>query len=400
MKKRPNQRTHDNSAACRPIGRRRLLAYAAASVLAPFAGALPAAARSSDSGLVFLTDWRGPRLIAYDMDRRAIVAERPLAVAPGHLVASAFDDLVSVSEPVSGRLLLVSGRTLDVRHETVLGVSPWLVAFAPDGRTLAAADMVSGRIALIDPRTARARFVVGGFAGAHDLRFSADGGRLYVSGLDDAVVRRIDLDARVAGPAFAMPRATAGIDHMTRTADGRYGVIVTPLRDGQELAVVDLRSGRIVRRWSSDRHYWRAYTDPFSRWFLLASDRHRGLDVVDPPSGERVGHVELAMPVDLFTAGFVGTGLVVGARETGRLALLDGGTLSVAGTLDVGRPVHSIFMNDGTGEAAILTRDGTVLTLDLVPRRGRVRIAIVDRTPLGFAPDLSAHASALNFCHA
>lgn len=351
------------------------------------------------SALIYLTDRRDRRVVAYNMAEMATWNQAALPVQPSHLIANPAIGMLAASDPATNRMWLLSATDLELRLALDLNVSPWLIAFAPDGRHLAAGDMSSGLIQIIDPETGATRYTAEGFTGVHDLRFAADSGSLFASTLDTSRVRRIDLTTRETGTVFAIDGATDGIDHMTRTANGAAGIVVTPMRAGQHLAVVDLTAQRVVREWQSDQHYWRAYTDPFSRWFLLASDRNAGLDAIDARSGVHVARIATDMPIDLFTAGFVGTSLIVGERASGRLALIDGTDLTVADAFDAGGPVHSVFMDDSSGQATVVRADGTFITFDAVPRRGMIGLAKLAERRLDIDPDLSAHANALNFCH-
>lgn len=394
-----SRQRHDPNRHCN-AGRRAVLKGSAAVALAlAFGRTTGTEAGSLGSELIFLTDLRDDRLAAFDIGALELLAQTRLPAAPSHLIANGPNGLVAASEPASGRIWLLTGQTLAMRHEIKLDVSPWLVAFSPDGMHLAVADMSSGLIQMLDPATGKTRFIVGGFAGAHDLRFSADSSALYVSGLDDAIVRRLDLASQQTGTAFVLDGADAGIDHLTRSVDGRRGIIVTPIEREQLVAVVDLQAGHIVRRWTTDRHIWRAYTDPFSRWFLLASDRNPGLDVYDTRSGNRLANVELDMNVDLLTAGFVGSSLVVGERASGRLALIDSHDLSVAAVLDLETPVRALFMDDATGRVAVVTEDGDIVSIGVVPKRGILGFQPAQPVRFDIKPDLSAHANALSFCH-
>jgi len=123
-------------------------------------------------------------------------------------------------------------------------------------------------------------------------------------------------------------------------------------------------------------------------------------DVFDRSSGGTVAYVDFDMPVDLFAAGFVGTGFVVGDRQSGRLALVDGSDLTVAATLDLGAAIHSVFMDDGSGEAVATMWDGAAVIIDMVPRRGVLHFEAAEMVGLGIEPDLSAHPNELSFCHA
>lgn len=376
-----------------------VLSGLAALAMGARTGSAHAAAPPAIGELVYLTDRRNQSVTALHMSERTVWKRARLPVRPSHLIANPATGVVAASDPATDRLWLMSGLELDIRREIALDVSPWLIAFSPDGLHLAAGDMSSGLVQIVDPRTGRTRMMADGFTGVHDLRFSADGSALYVSRLDGPRVRRVDLDGGSVSTAFQVDGAAHGIDHMTRTANGGAGIIVTPIQAEQQLAVADLQARRLIRRWSTDRHYWRAYTDPFSRWFLLASDRHTGLDAIDPATGQSIGHVATDMPVQLFTSGFLGTSLIVGERPSGRLAMIAGDDLAVVDTLVLDGPIHSVFMDDGTGQATVVMADGSFETLDVVPRGGRVAFRPIGRAKLDIQPDLSAHANALNFCH-
>lgn len=385
------------------LSRRAVLAWALATsgsaLITGCQEASPGAAADIGS-LLFMTDWDSPRLTAFDMGRGRVHATTDLPTAPSHLIATPETGLVAASDPVGNRLWVMDGTTLTFRHTASLNLTPWLMAFSADGHHLAAADMGAGTIEILDPVAGETRYRVGGFEGAHDLRFGANSADLFVSTLDSPTVRAIDLRSGRVTAAFDLPAARHGIDHLTRTADGEAGILIGPRATRQDVAVIDLRHRRPIRWWRTDRYYRRAYSDPYSRFFLLASDRLPGLDLIHPATGQPAGHVATETAIDLFAYGFLSSLLVIGHREQGRLALVESADLTVVDTLAMDGPIHSVFMEETRDQATVVMADGRVITLDVLSADRHPRFEPVATLDLAVRPDLTTHANSLSFCHA
>jgi WD40 repeat protein len=119
------------------------------------------------------------------------------------LAVGTFDDEVGKRRTP---LYLVDAGTLTTLGAPLDVLPSPLVAFGPDGRSLAVASATAAGIAVLDVPTGRVRWIDRSVGQAHVLGFSPDGTRLAV-GSEQGVVAVFDPTdgARLAGPAEVQP---------------------------------------------------------------------------------------------------------------------------------------------------------------------------------------------------
>jgi DNA-binding beta-propeller fold protein YncE len=217
------------------VDRRQFLAGAAALAVAPRALAQP-------RRLILATADLEARLVALDADGGRVVAHIPTRTYPRSI--ETVGDRAVVCHSEIGVVSIVRG--LHVEH--VLGgfEEPRYTAAHPDGRHAYVTDAKRGDVALLDLHAARvvAREHVGPLA--RHISIAPDASRLWVvlgSKASELAVVHLDglrprLVRRLAPPALAHDVGFA--------PDGRHAWVSAG--EGRELAVYDLRTGRVVAR--------------------------------------------------------------------------------------------------------------------------------------------------------
>lgn len=132
------------------------------------------------------------------------------------------------SDTGEAALWSMDARDLGDVREARLDLVPDLVSPSPDGRHVAVASIGDGIVAVLDARTLREVGRAGDLPGVHDLRFDPAGTRLYVSTLDRSRLAAFAAPALRPVAERILHDAPAGIDHVSRTPDGRLGLAVSP----------------------------------------------------------------------------------------------------------------------------------------------------------------------------
>lgn len=161
---------------------------------------------------------------------------------------------------------------------------PWIVDYAPDGRSVAMAGAAVGTTRIWDPTAGRMQRVLRGHAGAvQALKFSPDGTAIATAG-DDRTIRM--WDASNGRPGVVLGGHEAAVSGLAFHPGGRYlasGGVDAPLR------IWDAATGRLVRLW--DAHPGGALPLAFSpdgRTLATVGWRDGEVRIWDAASGRRL----------------------------------------------------------------------------------------------------------------
>ena len=158
------------------------------------------------------------------------------------------------------RLWSLAGDDLGGVRELSLHHPPEIVAARPGRDQIAFAGIGAGAVTLVDAATLAVLARATGLAAPHDLRFDADGARLHVSLLDMPEIVTLEADTLrpVSSLRLPFPR---GIDHMSATVDGRWGIAASPGHAGVAIVSLEGTVGAIEIL-ALETPIARAYTGP------------------------------------------------------------------------------------------------------------------------------------------
>lgn len=172
----------------------------------------------------------------------------PMCRGVDHMDFSADGHYAFASCEFSGAMIEVDLRSLRVIHTLVLGnalTSPQDVKLSPDGRTLYAADQVSGGVWEINPYTFRVIGFLHTGAGAHGLYPSRDARVMYVSNRIAGTISLVSFKTRRVVATWQIPLPASpdmggvSADGNTLWLSGRYNA---------EVYAIDTHTGRLRAR--------------------------------------------------------------------------------------------------------------------------------------------------------
>ncbi|HEY2317660.1 MAG TPA: hypothetical protein VGH67_05135 [Solirubrobacteraceae bacterium] len=178
----------------------------------------------------------------------------PVCRGVDHMDFSAHGQYAYASCEFSGRMI-----EIDLRHQRLMRTlvlnhgdsSPQDVKLAPDGRTLYAADQITGGLWEIDPRTFRVIGFLRTGAGAHGLYPSRDAKTMYVSNRQAGTISVVSFRTRRVVRTWHLPLPASpdmggvSADGRTLWLSGRYNAVVYAIdtRTGHLRAAIPVGSG-------------------------------------------------------------------------------------------------------------------------------------------------------------
>lgn len=209
-----------------------------------------------------------------------------LAFGPGDrwFVTGGWDNTVKIWETASGRLL----RTLSGHSKVVQAV-----AVSPDGRLIASAGW-DDVIKVWNVQTGESIRSINNDSSTTRLAFSPDGRSLFAQGI--YVLRRYDVASGAVAQTYhtvKQPDAKTSISNaFAISPDGRLiagGRGCDPKPDDQcTIAIWDVGTGRLLRKWTSDRRVFTLAFSPDGRWLVSCSSGPGQIDLWDAFSGSRI----------------------------------------------------------------------------------------------------------------
>jgi YVTN family beta-propeller protein len=230
-----------------------------------------------------------------------VVLKRPGA----DWVKGADDKRLYVSMPRAGEVAVVDAETFKVVASVPAGGEPTRLALQPDRRRLwvgnDARDVAESGVTVIDAVTERQVGRVATGLGHHELAFSADGRRAFVTNRDAGTVSVIDTatlakvkDLDLGGVPIAL--ATSSLSQFVYVSEARGGrIVVVDPATLQVTTSIAARPGLGPTRFSQD-----------GRWGLVVNPAEHAVHVVDASSNRLVHTVPVgAKPYQLgFTRAF------------------------------------------------------------------------------------------------
>ena len=209
-----------------------------------------------------------------------------LAFGPGDrwFVTGGWDNTVKIWETASGRLL----RTLSGHSKVVQAVS-----VSPDGRLIASTGW-DDVIKVWNVQTGENIRSINNDSSISRLAFSPDGRNLFAQGL--YVLRRYDIASGAISQTYqAVKQPDAKTDIANAFAispDGRLiagGRGCDPKPDDQcTIAIWDVSTGRLLRKWTSDQRVFAFAFSPDGRWLVSCGLAGGHIDLWDASSGSRI----------------------------------------------------------------------------------------------------------------
>lgn len=169
-------------------------------------------------GRVFVSDWYNARLWEIGADPLRVLATHPTAAAPAGLALSPGGRWLASADRDADAVTLFDLQDGMARRSVGVGVRPFGLAFAPDGR-LFVANVGSNDVTVIAPQTGAVLGRVAVGARPYGVAFAA--GRAFVSNQYADTVSVIDLATLAPLAEIAVGEYPEGID---TTADGRIVV--------------------------------------------------------------------------------------------------------------------------------------------------------------------------------
>lgn len=166
--------------------------------------------------------------------RTSLYATVPLKRPPADWARSADSKRVYVSQPLAGEVAVVDAESFRVEASIEAGRNPVRVALQPGGRLLVVGDDGAGPdggVTVVDTSTLRPLGRVRTGRGHHELAFSVDGRRVFVTNRDAGTVSVVDLSTLrkvkdlATGP-LPISLAVSPLSQALYVADGKTGEIV------------------------------------------------------------------------------------------------------------------------------------------------------------------------------
>ncbi|MEO0913409.1 MAG: hypothetical protein AAFY59_10535 [Pseudomonadota bacterium] len=310
---------------------------------------------------------------------------------PTRIAFGAGEGRVFAADPGPRTLWTLDGREGRVVAEEALDLEPSLLATSPEGTVLALLDWGEGLLELRDGGRTR----LSGFEGAHDLRFSEDGARLFVSFIDRPEIWSVDIAGGAVGHRIGL-EGTTGLDHMIRTIDGRLGLGVTPAGVSDSVFPIDLEAGEALAPLRVEAPIHRASTDAFGRYIFLPHLFDGVVEVMDVRQREIVARPVFDGPVTSLAPGFLGASMIAVSAESRSVVEMDLRDFSVISRLVLPGVPAGVAAHEETGRLFLPIPDADAVAM--VETRGAALAQKLLRLP-GLAPVQAFGAGALAFCH-
>lgn len=346
-----------------------------------------------DSNDVAVIDARTDRVI-----KRLKVGARP------HMTIVAGNGMTYTTGTGSDDLTVIDGKSLKVVGRlTTRAKGPEHGTVSPDGRWLYVANVEGGAVTVVDLVTNKVASVIGGLANPHNILFSADGQRAYVTQVGSyrvalvdtamhAVIGEVPAGSPVRLASLTLPKVQ-GVNNAVLVRG--LSLVFATNQDAGEVAVIDDRSGAVATVIPVGREPWEPYETPNGRLVLVPNLADETVSVIEA-AGKRV--------VATLPGGKEMTGIVVSVdsrkayvvrRGDGLVSVLDLERLAVAKEIPVGK----------SPEVAARTADGRKV---YVANSGSNDVTVIETATdtvvgtirnIGRYPWAVTAAGGYNYCH-
>ncbi len=352
---------------------------------------------------VFVPSKAAPEVTVIDTRSDRVVTMLKLDQTPDQILVSEAARRLISSNVGSKSISIVNPDTAETEKVITLAIRPERMVLSPDGWLVAARDMTAGSVSVVSLQRQSQLTQVDGFKEPYGLTFSND--YLYVADRGTGRVSTISLvQGKVIGQVAAADGALAstdgpkangsyGISELTRTPNGRLGFCA--LREGRELAVIDLADERKTKTLAVGQDPSRPWGTADGRLMMVANNRDRTISVIDTGALEVVATLPGAADVIAINTGWFESVAFVISRSENKAVVLDLIKLKKVGEIP-------LVSEPGPG---VVTPDGKKLYVAL---RGSNRVAVIDTrerkvtsmiSGVGHEPSDAIMARSNNYCH-
>jgi YVTN family beta-propeller protein len=383
---------------------RRAAVAGALTVAALIAGAPPGYALERLDRYVFVPNRASAEVAVIDSRSDEVVARVPVGRVPHQVAISDVTWSMAVSNTADDTVSIIDLRSLEPVATVALDHEPEHMEVSPTGDLLAVGNIGAGTISLVSFDERRELRRVDGLHEPHNMTFSPDGSLLYVGNLGADFVSVVDVasGAVVNEIPVGEPKAVAaqgdggtfqGIINVTRTPDGAFGFAA--YGEGDQMAVIDLRTQAMIRTLELGDLPWRAYSTADGRFVLVPNNGEETVSVISTSSLEEVARLPGAADMTGVNTGWFETTAFVISRGEDKAVILDLVEMKKAGEITLpSSPETGVVTPDGRKLYVALSGSDRVAVIDTRERRLIKMIDHVGQEPWG------AHmVGALNYCH-
>ena len=364
----------------------------------------PASAHEDISHYLFVPNRASADVAVIDARTDAIVARIDVGNVPHQVAISDSLGKLVASNTHDNTISIVDLGTMTVEATVTLDVEPEHMQVSPGGNVIAVGNIGAGTISLVSLTENRETARVEGLFEPHNLTFSPDGTLLYVANLGANHVSVIDVAAgavvneiRIADPAaFAALSGGGefqGIINVTATPDGRLGFAAHG--EGDTMAVIDLRTQKIVKNIALGDEPWRAFSTADGRYMLVPNNGDRTISVISVAELKVVATLPGAADMTGINTGWFETTAFVISRGDKKVVVIDLIEMAVTGEIALpGSPETGVVTPDGAKLYIALSSSDQVAVIDT---RTATLIGTID--DVGSEPWGSTMVGAVNYCH-
>jgi YVTN family beta-propeller protein len=307
------------------------------------------------------------------------------------------------------RFLVVDLATGTVEKTVATGKSPEHFDVTPDGHLVFVGNMLDSTVSVIDVHEGREVKRLTGFFEPHGFSALPDGSKVYVSshGAHEVAVLDVSGSMRKRLAVGDVGRVAArdpqrylselkGIANPTLTRDGAFAYAADS--DAGELAIIDTRADKVVKKLKVGSQPWRAYNSPDGRWMLVPNNGDATVSVIDTTSQKIVAQLNAGSEMTGINFALGGSKAYVISRGDSMVYVFDMQTFGMVTRLKIGTNLAletAATTADGTKIYLASSSDDAVYVINAQTDQVK-RIADVGRYPWGVS--ILASASA-NYCH-
>jgi YVTN family beta-propeller protein len=382
----------------------RVAAAGALGLSALVAASPPGQALEQLNRYVFVPSRASAEVAVIDSKTDEVVARVPVGRVPHQVAVSDVTWSMAVSNTADDTVSIIDLRSLGPVATVPLDHEPEHMEVSPTGDLLAVGNIGAGTISLVSFEERRELRRVEGLHEPHNMTFSPDGSLLYVGNLGADFVSVVDVasgevvnEIPVGEPKAVAARGDGGtfqgIITVTRTPDGALGFAA--YGEGDQMAVIDLRTQAKVKTLELGDLPWRAYGTADGRFVLVPNNGDETVSVISTSSLEEVARLPGAADMTGVNTGWFETTAFVISRGEDKAVVIDLVAMETVGEIALpSSPETGVVTPDGRKLYVALSGSDRVAVIDVRERKLIRTIDHVGEEPWG------AHmVGAVNYCH-
>lgn len=305
---------------------------------------------------------------------------------------------IILSDSASRQIWLVDPATKLISNRLQLKIEPSLLAVSPDSESMVVADWGEGIVEFYTLPGGQKTGETKGLAGAHDLRFGADGSLLYVSLADQPEIALINTGSKRLEKIIELPERY-GIDHMSRTPDGRLGIAVPPPSEHHRIYLIDLENEEAIAPLELAYPPFRAFSSLYGRYIFLPSSWGGEMPVFSVSKREIIKQLNLRGPVTDIVPGFFGSTIYALSTDARMVWGIDMDTLEIIDEINLPGEPSGMAVHEATGKVYIPIEERSVVAVidTRISRSNAMRYHEI-KLP-GKLPTSITTTGSLSFCH-